>query len=145
MVKTERAEQRPRFECEPLPGGATLIRLYEDEQEVTREAVSNMDTPRNGWQYTTYEMITALPAGGLSAAPDAWATLVKQYDYDAAAVAVRTERDKLIDATDWTVLGDAKTDKEDWKAYRQALRDVPEQEGFPYDVVWPEPPRNAKP
>ena len=64
---------------------------------------------------------------------------------DAAAVAVRTERDKLIDATDWTVLGDAKTDKEDWKAYRQALRDVPEQEGFPYDVVWPEPPRNAKP
>lgn len=81
MVKTECAEQRPRFECEPLPGGATLIRLYEDEQEVTREAVSNMDTPRNGWQYTTYEMITALPAGGLSAAPDAWATLVKQYDY----------------------------------------------------------------
>ncbi len=50
MVKTECAEQRPRFECEPLPGGATLIRLYEDEQEVTREAVSNMDTPRNGWQ-----------------------------------------------------------------------------------------------
>ena len=40
MVKTECAEQRPRFECEPLPGGATLIRLYEDEQEVTREAVS---------------------------------------------------------------------------------------------------------
>lgn len=140
MVKTECAERRDRFECELLPGGATLIRLYEDEQEVTCEAVSNMDTPRHGWQYTTYEMITALPAGGLSAAPDAWAALVKQHDYDAAAAAVRAERDKLIAATDWTVLGDAKTVKADWKAYRQALRDVPEQAGFPYAVEWPTPP-----
>lgn len=27
-----------------------------------------------------------------------------------------------------------------WKQYRQALLDVPEQEGFPWDVVWPTPP-----
>ena len=144
MVKTECAEQRPRFECEPLPSGETLIRLYEDEQEVTHEAVSNMDTARHGWQYTTYEMVTALPAGGVSAAPDAWASLVRQHDYDVAAAVVRAQRDELIAAIDWTVLGDTKADKEDWKAYRQALRDVPEQEGFPYDVIWPEPPRNAK-
>jgi len=140
MVKTECAERRDRFECEPLPGGATLIRLYEDEQEVTCEAVSNMDTPRHGWQYTTYEMVTALPAGGISTNPDAWAALVRQHDYNAAAAAVRAERDKLIDATDWTVLTDAKTVKADWKAYRQALRDVPEQAGFPYAVEWPTPP-----
>ena len=34
-----------RLECEPQPNGLTLVRVYEDEQEVTREAVSNMDTP----------------------------------------------------------------------------------------------------
>ena len=137
MVKTECAERRDRFECELLPGGRTLIRLYEDEVEVTHEDVSSVDTPRHGWQYTTYEMITPLPACGLSAAPDAWADLIKQRDYDTAAAAVRKQRDELIASTDWTVLADAKTVKADWKTYRQKLRDVPEQAGFPYDVEWP--------
>ncbi|WP_412841983.1 phage tail assembly chaperone, partial [Cereibacter johrii] len=27
-----------------------------------------------------------------------------------------------------------------WTAYRQALRDVPEQPGFPAEIAWPEPP-----
>ena len=134
MVREECNEKRPRFETEPLGNGLTLVRLYEDEQKITREAVSNMDTPQHGWQYTTYEMVTALPAGGISTNPDAWAALVRQHDYDAAAAAVRAERGKLIDATDWTMLTDAKTVKADWKTYRQALRDVPEQAGFPYAV-----------
>lgn len=54
-----------------------------------------------------------------------------------AAAQVRAERDRLISACDWTVLDDAKTDKQAWATYRQALRDVPEQPGFPYDVIWP--------
>ncbi|KVP62182.1 phage tail assembly chaperone [Burkholderia ubonensis] len=28
-----------------------------------------------------------------------------------------------------------------WAAYRQALREITEQPGFPFDVKWPEPPR----
>jgi len=32
------------------------------------------------------------------------------------------------------------TTREQWAAYRQALRDVPQQAGAPYNVVWPEPP-----
>ena len=129
MVRAECNEQRPRFETEPLGNGLTLMRLYEDEPKITREAVSTMDTPWGGYGYTTYET-----------APDQWAEIIKQADYDAAAAIVRTQRDKLIAATDWTVLGDAKTVKADWKAYRQALRDVPEQAGFPYAVEWPTPP-----
>ena len=99
-----------------------------------------MDTPREGWQYTTYEMRTQLPDGALDTAPDAWAAVIKRADYAAAAAEVRAERDKRIAATDWTVLGDAKTTKADWREYRQALRDVPEQAGFPYAVQWPVPP-----
>ena len=30
----------------------------------------------------------------------------------------------------------------DWAKYRQALRDLPQQEGFPYSIVWPEKPMN---
>ena len=137
MVKIECNEKRDRFECELLPGGMTLIRLYEDEEEIQREAVSSMDTPWQGYRYSAYEMRTPLPAGGLSAAPDAWAEIIKQRDYEEAAAAVREERDRRIAETDWTVLTDAKTVKADWKAYRQALRDVPEQAGFPYNVDWP--------
>lgn len=140
MRVTECAEQRPRFEVEALGGGLMLLRLYEDEQHVQHEDVSGMDTPREGWQYTTYEMRTQLPDGALDTAPDAWAAVIKRADYAAAAAEVRAERDKRIAATDWTVLGDAKTAKADWREYRQALRDVPEQAGFPYAVQWPVPP-----
>ena len=138
MLKCECNEKHARLECEALPNGLTLVRVYEDEQEVTREAVSNMDTPWHGYSYTTYETVTQVPQAAVDV--DTWAALVKQADYDTAAAAVRAERDKLIAATDWTVLGDAKTVKADWKTYRQALRDVPEQAGFPYAVEWPTPP-----
>ena len=86
---------------------------------------------------TTYETRIALPAGALETAPDIWAEAVKQADHTQAAAQVRAERDRLISACDWTVLDDAKTDKQAWATYRQALRDVPEQPGFPYDVSWP--------
>lgn len=100
-------------------------------------AVSDMDTPWNGYRYTTYETRIALPAGALETAPDIWAEAVKQADRTQAAAQARAERDRLISACDWTVLDDAKTDKQAWATYRQALRDVPEQPGFPYDVSWP--------
>ncbi|NBW23522.1 MAG: phage tail protein, partial [Caulobacteraceae bacterium] len=44
-------------------------------------------------------------------------------------------------ATDWTQLPDAPVaDHEAWAAYRQALRDVPEQPGFPAQIEWPTAP-----
>jgi hypothetical protein len=60
---------------------------------------------------------------------------------DYAALA-REERNTRLSDTDWTQLADAPVDKEAWAAYRQALRDVPSQEGFPLTVQWPEPPTN---
>ena len=54
---------------------------------------------------------------------------------------VRAKRDYLISQTDFLLQPDypiSATDLEKVKAYRQALRDIPEQEGFPNDVVWPE-------
>jgi len=58
---------------------------------------------------------------------------------DAEADEVRSERDKLLAATDWTQVADAPVDQSAWANYRQALRDLPEQEGFPQEVVWPNP------
>jgi hypothetical protein len=52
----------------------------------------------------------------------------------------RRERDFRLARTDWTQLPDAQLTEEQktlWTSYRQALRDVPSQDGFPWNVVWP--------
>lgn len=51
---------------------------------------------------------------------------------------VRAERDKRLAATDFYMLQDAPPAPEGLTAYRQALRDITEQPGFPEDVQWPE-------
>lgn len=53
---------------------------------------------------------------------------------------VRMRRNSMISHTDFYVLPDYPSDSEGLeavKAYRQALRDVPEQSGFPRNVQWP--------
>ena len=57
----------------------------------------------------------------------------------AQATSVRQQRDALLTETDWTALSDS-TLTTDMAAYRQALRDVPEQAGFPDTVIWPSRP-----
>ena len=56
---------------------------------------------------------------------------------------VRLKRDLLLDDTDYLLAPDYPISQEDLEAvkvYRQALRDVPQQKGFPFEVTWPEKP-----
>jgi hypothetical protein len=62
---------------------------------------------------------------------------------DVADDYVRAIRNDLLKASDWTQipdspLGDAK--KAEWSTYRQLLRDVPGQPGFPDEITWPDEP-----
>jgi len=52
----------------------------------------------------------------------------------------RNQRDALLSASDWTQVSDAPVDQAAWATYRQALRDIPEQEGFPREIAWPAQP-----
>ena len=59
---------------------------------------------------------------------------------------VRAQRNSLLTLCDWTQLPDAPLtaeQKQEWAEYRQALRDVPEQAGFPDAVVWPTMPEDS--
>lgn len=56
------------------------------------------------------------------------------------AAQVRSERDTLLAASDWTQVADAPVDKTAWATYRQALRDITEQAQFPFVVQWPNSP-----
>jgi hypothetical protein len=58
------------------------------------------------------------------------------------SLTIRAERDRLLKESDiyaladiWFSLTDAK--RTAWAAYRQALRDIPDQSGFAVDVIWP--------
>jgi hypothetical protein len=53
----------------------------------------------------------------------------------------RRTRDSLLAKSDWTQLPDVSVSARDaWTEYRQALRDVPEQAGFPEEIIWPTAP-----
>ncbi|MFN9898653.1 MAG: tail fiber assembly protein, partial [bacterium] len=56
------------------------------------------------------------------------------------ATAVRQDRNRKMAESDWTQLPDSPVDKAVWATYRQALRDVPVQAGFPWNVDWPTQP-----
>ncbi|WLE59164.1 phage tail assembly chaperone [Burkholderia plantarii] len=57
---------------------------------------------------------------------------------------VRRQRDGLLTASDWTQAADVPNAlREKWVAYRQALRDITSQQGFPTDIKWPVVPSGA--
>ncbi len=53
---------------------------------------------------------------------------------------VRATRDAKLAECDWTQVADAPVDKTVWATYRQALRDITLQEGFPWTITWPDAP-----
>lgn len=55
---------------------------------------------------------------------------------------VRDERNQKLQASDWTQLPDVPLDtKAAWATYRQELRDITDQPGYPSSIVWPTPPQ----
>lgn len=72
---------------------------------------------------------------------EAWLVKAKQAEADVLAAEIREKRNKMLAETDFYFLTDRELDsakRSALEAYRQALRDITEQPGFPYAVVWPE-------
>jgi len=66
--------------------------------------------------------------------------VVSSLDESVVAEQVRKKRNGLLSDSDWTQVADAPVDQAAWAVYRQALRDITDQEGFPYSVNWPTAP-----
>ena len=56
------------------------------------------------------------------------------------AKSVRQSRDAKLAECDWTQVADSPVDKAAWATYRQALRDLTTQSGFPWTIEWPTEP-----
>ena len=59
---------------------------------------------------------------------------------DRLAADARQERNNLLAATDWTAMADAPTQATAMTTYRQALRDITSQSGWPTTINWPTAP-----
>ena len=62
-----------------------------------------------------------------------------------ASESARNQRDRLLAESDWVTI--RATDMGDpvpteWQTYRQALRDIPDQTGFPEEIEWPQEPES---
>jgi hypothetical protein len=99
----------------------------------------------NGKWYTKYilgPVFTDTPATDTEPAKTA---AEQEAAYHAAkdaeqAKSVRETRTTKLAESDWTQLTDAPVNSALWATYRQALRNVPTQTGFPWDITWPDAP-----
>ena len=92
----------------------------------------------------------ATPEGNIPFTPEEeaeWDALEAQVAVEAPlrkASAIREERNKLLAESDWTQTVDAPFDADGklaWALYRETLRMIPQQDGFPDTVNWPTKPQ----
>ena len=92
-------------------------------QTAFRDGVEQID----GKWYTKYSVA------------DITAEAVVAKDAEQAAL-MRQERGNKLADCDWTQVADSPVDKAAWATYRQALRDITAQAGFPWTITWPDAP-----
>jgi len=113
------------FEGPQATGGT----VYQYSQ---RDGVEQID----GKWYTKY-ILGPVFTGDTAAADE---TAYKAQKDAEQAAEVRTSRTQKLKDCDWTQIADSTADKTAWATYRQALRDITGQAGFPWTVTWPDAP-----
>jgi Phage tail assembly chaperone protein len=113
----------------------TKPQLTSPYQYTFRDGVENI----NGRWYTKYSIGPVFVDSGNNSALEKEMSYRNSKDME-QGLAVRNHRDTLLTKSDWTQLEDSVVDKPRWATYRQALRDISKQDGFPWGVVWPSEP-----
>ena len=106
------------------------------------------EVPASDYDSRTHRLVTQAPAlvnGVWTVSRIAVAKDQAQIDNETAQITanVRAKRDKLLAECDWIAVKAFETNGNVpalWQLYRQALRDITEQEGFPFNVTYPEKP-----
>tara|TARA_R100001463_G_scaffold77538_1_gene131614 strand:- start:100 stop:549 length:450 start_codon:yes stop_codon:yes gene_type:complete len=106
--------------------------------------------PETRIEFTSKEDVVAVMQAKLKENPNYWdiyktADEQKVIDTPRESEEVRRKRDELLNKYEWAVTSPDLADdkKAEWKTYRQALRDLPAQSGFPWEadgMTWPTKP-----
>ncbi len=142
------SDTRPEkgYDIENVENGKCTVLFFDDIQEESQEIpnVENEETTaKTMYSYDLYSLVVTYRenlAEEIERNLESWLIKAKEEDYNEAAAEIRKKRDELLASTDWTQMADTalpKAKQNAYKVYRQALRDVPEQPGFPYDVEFP--------
>lgn len=139
-MKTESYSKPNKFKIENVRNGKITV-LFSDNITEIREIFEDEETT----QYE-YDMYKITLNNRINLAEDIennynmWLQFAKDCEYEKLATEIRTKRDKLLTETDWTQVADtvlSEEKQEEYKNYRQQLRDITEQEEFPYMVKFP--------
>ena len=125
----EMFESDPVFEGPQATGGT--VYQYSMRQGVEQQS--------DGKWYTKYVLGPIFTDNEEATAAEQEAAYKAQKDVEQAEN-VRRTRNQMLSDCDWTQLADSPIDKTIWATYRQQLRDVPAQTGFPWNVNWPTQP-----
>lgn len=134
------------FSIENIENGKCTVLFFDNIEEESQEIpnVENEETTTNiMYSYDLYVLKVTYRenlAEEIERNLENWLNKAKEEDYNEVAVEIRKKRDELLASTDWTQMADtalSKAKQNAYKTYRQALRDVPEQPGFPYEVEFP--------
>ena len=118
----------PVFEGQQASGGT----VYQYSQA---DGVEEID----GKWYTKYILGPTFTDNEATTAAEQEVAYKAMKDAEQAA-SVRAQRGDKLKDSDWTQVADAPVDQAAWATYRQALRDVTAQAGFPWTINWPTQP-----
>lgn len=161
-MKHESTFKQPKYIFEPLEGGRVRVTFFANETPVEREDGTHYEYDKYVTETTDRPALEEIVSGAL----DDWIAACASEEVQKAAAAVRTVRDRLLSESDAKMLLDRmgldlpdnitattmlKAFKDfvaalktavagDWAKYRQDLRDITDQPGFPFEVQWPKKP-----
>lgn len=137
-VKTYYSEQPNQISIDRVGKKMAIVTLVDNVELVSGENITyaaDVYTLETLWQKNLREIIEKNYSE--------WLNKAKQSDYNTTSNFIKDKRTALLSEVDYLFFPDYPlTDecKAEFVVYRQILRDIPEQEGFPYDVIWPKKP-----
>jgi hypothetical protein len=135
-----------------VPAKYTLGQLRRDNpnisfpKRITNEMLASYDVYPYTVQGVNHDPITQTKSEGeLSQLNGQWvlSMVAENLPIEQAERQIRLKRDEDLQQTDWLVVKSYERSENipsEWEIYRQELRDVTDQSGFPYDVAWPAKP-----
>ena len=144
-MKVRGSYEPEALEYEVLNDGTAVIRLYENITPFEEPETDDMPAV-SGFEFDRYTLCrphTERLRQQVEVETAAWLEFAKQEEIEELSAEVRKKRNELLYESDKTQLLDAQVSdkgRATMAAYRQELRDIPEQSRFPYEVKWPECP-----
>jgi hypothetical protein len=120
--------QAPDINIQTIPDGHELIALQSNPENdyVANGVIISLPQKPNEFYIFNYEIKEWVP------------------DTSLADASVKSQRNALLTESDWTQIPNnplTVDQQQAWAVYRQELRDVTSQSGYPFNVIWPTPPQ----